>query len=426
MKIKSITGREFLDSRANPTVAAILTLEDGRSVSAIVPSGASTGQHEAVELRDGDVLRYGGAGVLKAIDNIEKIIQPALIGLSVLEQELIDRKMMELDASANKSVLGANAILAVSLATARAGALVSNLPLYEYLSRFNPDFTGTYQLPVPMMNVLNGGRHANWATDIQEYMILPVGVKSFSEAVRACSEIYQSLKKILKDSGYGLGVGDEGGFAPAVKNNEESFALLAAAVSAAGYQLGRDIVLGIDAAASEFYQNGTYLLKKEGKSMNGVELADFYAHLAEKYPILSWEDVFSEDDWSNFQTFTATYPKVQVVGDDLYATNIERLARGIKEKSSNSILIKLNQIGTLTETIAAILLARTNGLTTVISHRSGETEDDFIADLAVGLNAGQIKAGAPARGERTAKYNRLITIEAELGERAVYTAFPFI
>ena len=426
MKIKDIKSFEVLDSRGNPTVGASVILADGQVGTALVPSGASTGQHEALELRDNDQDRYQGRGVLRALENIEEKIKPALSGQSVFDQEKIDRLMIDLDGTEDKSRLGANAILAVSLAACRAAALASGQPLYAYLSRFNPDFKGRYRLPVPMLNVLNGGRHADWATDIQEYMILPVGMKDFATALRVGAEIYYRLKEILKESGYGLGVGDEGGFAPAVKNNEESFGLLLKATQAAGYRPGREVLFAIDAAASEFYEDGVYNLHKENKRLSGRELADFYTALAGKYPICSWEDVFAEDDWENFREFSAAHPGVQVVGDDLYATNLKRLERGIKEKSSNSILIKLNQIGTLSETIAVIRLAKENNFTTVLSHRSGETEDDFIADLAVGLDTGQIKAGAPARGERTAKYNRLIKIATELGDRADYAAFPFL
>ncbi len=426
MKIIAIKGQEILDSRGNPTVKATVTLEGGAQGTAAVPSGASTGKYEAVELRDGDLKRYGGQGVLTAIKNIDTKIALALIGQIASDQEKIDQIMIDLDGTDNKAVLGANAILAVSLAVARAAAAAENKPLYQYLSKFNPDFDGVYHLPVPMMNVLNGGKHADWATDIQEYMIMPVGAKTIADAVRIGAEIYQSLKKVLKSKGYSVSLGDEGGFAPAVKSNEETFILLQEAVVAAGYELGRDVVFAIDAAASEFYHDGAYVLKKENKTMDGRELSSFYAALGEKYPIKSWEDIFAEDDWDNFKEFSAAHLDVQVVGDDLYVTNVKRLEKGIAEKSSNSILIKLNQIGTLTETIQAILLARKNNLSSVISHRSGETEDTFIADLAAALGTGQIKTGAPARSERTAKYNRLISIEAELAGKSDYSPFPFL
>lgn len=426
MNIISLKAQEILDSRGNPTIMATVTLSNGAKGTAAVPSGASTGRYEAVELRDGDSQRYGGQGVLQAIRNIEERIAPAITGQLASEQERIDRIMIDLDGTDNKAVLGANAILAVSLAVARAAACGEKKPLYEYLTKFNPDFKGVYQLPVPMMNVLNGGKHADWATDIQEYMIMPVGAKTMAEAVRMGAEIYQSLKQVLKQKGYSISLGDEGGFAPAVKSNEEAFKLLEEAVASANYELGKDIVFAVDAAASEFFTDGAYLLKKENQTLSGSELAAFYQSLGEKYPIKSWEDIFAEDDWENFQAFSAANPHVQVVGDDLYVTNVKRLERGIAAKSSNSILIKLNQIGTLTETVQAILLARKNRLTSVISHRSGETEDAFIADLAAALGTGQIKTGAPARSERTAKYNRLITIEAELAGQSVYSPFPFV
>lgn len=427
MKIQDIRALEILDSRGNPTVSATIKLENGVEATAMVPSGASTGSYEAVELRDNDSSVYGGLGVRRAIENIEKKIKPALVGQEVESQVVLDDIMIKLDGTANKADLGANAILAVSMAAARAAALSAGLPLYQYLTKFNPDFSGHYSLPVPMMNVLNGGKHANWATDIQEYMILPVGAKDMATAVRFCAEIYQHLKKVLKSKNYSISVGDEGGFAPSVSSNEEAFALLSEAVKSAGYVLGRDIIFGIDAAATEFYSEGAYHLKKENKVLSGSELAAFYGELQKKYPIYSLEDIFAEDDWLSFQEFTAKNGQaVQIVGDDLYVTNVERLERGIQAKSSNSILIKLNQIGTLSETIAAILLARTNKMTAVISHRSGETEDSFIADLAVAMGTGQIKTGAPARSERTAKYNRLLAIAAELGDKASYAAFPFL
>ncbi|MFA5130874.1 MAG: phosphopyruvate hydratase [Patescibacteria group bacterium] len=426
MKISAIKAQQILDSRGNPTLAATVILENGVSAWAAVPSGASTGSHEAVELRDGDARVYNGLGVLKAIKNIETKIAPALIGQEASEQEKIDNLMIALDATDNKSVLGANAILGVSLAVARAAAASSGQPLYQYLTKFNPNFAGTYEMPVPMMNVLNGGKHANWATDIQEYLILPIGAKSMAAAVRMGAEVYQALKKVLKEKKYSISVGDEGGFAPAVSSNEEAFELLTLAVKAAGYELGRDIVFGIDAAASEFYAAGVYDLKKENKKMTSAELIDFYVGLNARHPILSFEDVLAEDDWEGFRNFTAEFNnRVQVVGDDLYVTNVSRLKRGIAEKISNSILIKLNQIGTLTETVQAINLAQANGMTAVISHRSGETEDAFIADLTVAMGTGQIKTGAPARSERTAKYNRLMAIEAELGAKSAYAKFPF-
>ena len=427
MKIKSIKALQILDSRGNPTLSATVVLENGATGWAAVPSGASTGSYEAVELRDGDKSIYGGASVLTAVKNIEEKISPALIGQDATNQKNIDEIMINLDGTENKANLGANAILGVSLAVARAAAAGLNQPLYQYLTKFNPSFSGIYQMPVPMMNVLNGGKHANWATDIQEYMILPVGAKSITEAVRMCAEIYQNLKKVLKNKGYNISVGDEGGFAPAVSSNEETFELLTEAVKAAGYELGQDIVFGIDAAATEFFADGVYNLKKEEKTMTSAELIAFYQELSERHPIRSFEDILAEDDWDGFKSFTDAFNReVQVVGDDLYVTNVKRLERGIKEKTTNSILIKLNQIGTLTETVNAINEARANGMTAVISHRSGETEDAFIADLVVAMGTGQIKTGAPARSERTAKYNRLMAIESELAGQSEYAKFPFI
>ena len=426
MKIIAINAYEVLDSRGNPTVSAKVILDNGASGQAMVPSGASTGSYEAVELRDGDKARYGGAGVLRALENIKNIIAPALIGFNPEDQSGLDKVMLSLDGTDNKAKLGANAILAVSLACARAAAAGLNIPLYQYLAKLNPDFSGSYYLPMPMMNILNGGKHADWATDIQEYMILPVGAKDMATAVRMCAEIYQALKKTLKSAGYGISVGDEGGFAPAVKSNREAFELMAEAVTLAGYNLGSDIIFGIDAAATEFYQDGKYHLNKEGREVNSAELADFYAGLQAEFPIYSLEDIFAEDDWDGFKNFMIKNSNtVQVVGDDLYVTNVTRLQKGIEEKASNSILIKLNQIGTLTETVEAILLARQAGMSSVISHRSGETEDTFIADLAVAMGTGQIKTGAPARSERTAKYNRLMEISSELGDGAIFSKFPF-
>lgn len=427
MKIKSIKALQILDSRGNPTLAATVTLENGATGWAAVPSGASTGSYEAVELRDGDKAVYGGQGVLTAVKNIEEKIAPALVGLDATNQANIDSVMIALDGTENKATLGANAILGVSMAVARAAANGLNQPLYQYLSKFNPEFKGIYQMPVPMMNVLNGGKHANWATDIQEYMVLPVGAKNIAEAVRMCAEIYQTLKKVLKAKGYGIAVGDEGGFAPAVKSNEETFDLLSEAVTSAGYKLGDDIVFGIDAAATEFFQDGSYHLNKENKVMTTEELIAFYQDLALRHPIRSFEDILAEDDWAGFKNFTEAFNReVQVVGDDLYVTNVKRLERGITEKTTNSILIKLNQIGSLTETINAINEARANGMTAVVSHRSGETEDAFIADFVVAMGTGQIKTGAPARSERTAKYNRLMAIEAELNGKSEYASFPFL
>lgn len=426
MKIKSVNAFEVLDSRGQPTVSAQVVLDNGAVGKALVPSGASTGSYEAIELRDGDQVRYHGGGVLQVVQNIKDIIGPAIYGLDPEKQEELDNLLIKLDGTNNKSKLGANSILAVSLAVARAAANGLNLPLYQYLAKFNRSFNGEYLLPLPMLNVLNGGKHANWATDIQEYLVIPVGAKSIAEAVRCGAEVYQSLKKVVKEKGYSILVGDEGGFAPAVKTNAEAFELLKIAVENAGYQLGQDIIFGIDAAATEFYAAGKYNLKKEGLSLNSFELASFYRDLQTKYPVLSLEDIFAEDDWDGFVEFMKnSNGHEQIIGDDLYVTNVERLQKGIDLKASNSILIKLNQIGTLSETIKTINLAHDNGLTTVISHRSGETEDSFIADLAVAMGAGQIKTGAPARSERTAKYNRLIEIEQELRGVSKLANFPF-
>lgn len=425
MNIIKIKAFEIIDSRAQPTVSVQLTLADGSIGESAVPSGASTGAYEAVELRDGDLTRYHGAGVLKAIENIEKIIAPKLVGKDAYNQKEVDQMMIELDGTDNKSNLGANAILAVSLACAKASAASLGLALYEYLAKLNPNFSGQYLLPMPMMNLLNGGKHADWSTDIQEYMIMPIGAKNINEAIRMGVEIYQSLKKILKDHNYTISVGDEGGFAPNFKDNEEPFKFLEKAVAAAGYKMRKDIVFAIDAAATEFYHAGVYHLHKEGKKLNSAQMINFYQNLADNYAILSFEDPLAEDDWQGFKDICLALPSLQIVGDDLYVTNTLRLEKGINEKASNSILVKLNQIGTLTETIKTINLAQNNNFSTIISHRSGETEDTFIADLAVAMASGQIKTGAPCRSERTAKYNRLLKIASELGSKAVYAKFPF-
>jgi enolase len=426
MKISSIHAQEILDSRGNPTIESVTTLEDGTTGWAAVPSGASTGKYEAVELRDGDPKRYLGQGVLKAVENVNTKINGAVKGMDAARQAELDKKMIELDGTENKANLGANAILSVSLSAARAEAAAEQKPLYEYLSRFNPDFKGTYTMPIPEMNVMNGGKHANWATDIQEYMLFPIGAPSVGEAVRMNAEIYQNLKKIIKAKGYAISIGDEGGFAPNVKSNEEPFQLMSEAIVQAGYILGTDVSFGIDPAASEFFKEGKYVLNKEGKTVTSDELAVFFKNLASRYPIISMEDIFAEDDWNGFKKYTEQNNTTQIMGDDLYVTNTKRLARGIQEKTTNSILIKLNQIGTITETVAAILDARAAGMTSVISHRSGETEDTFIADFVVAMGTGQIKTGAPARSERNAKYNRLMRIARELGDKARYANFPFV
>jgi enolase len=423
MKITKVFAQEILDSRGNPTIEAVTTLEDGTTGWAAVPSGASTGAYEAVELRDGDMARYAGAGVLKAVENVNAKIAQAVIGLDAADQAKLDQTMIDLDGTENKANLGANAILSVSLSAARAQSAAEKKELYEYLTKFNPDFNSTYVMPIPEMNVMNGGKHANWATDIQEYMLFPIGAKSTAEAIRMNAEVYQILKTIIKAKGYNITVGDEGGFAPNVTSNEEPFQLLSEAIEKAGYALGHDISFGIDAAASEFFHEGKYKLAKEGKEVTSDELAEFFKNLANKYPIISMEDTFAEDDWDGFQKFTAANPNLQTVGDDLYVTNVKRLQKGIDNKTTNAILIKLNQIGTLTETINAVLLARKNNMKSVVSHRSGETEDTFIADFVVAMGIGQIKTGAPARSERVAKYNRLMRIERALAGKTTYFRF---
>jgi len=426
MKITSVHAQEILDSRGNPTIECVTTLENGSSGWAAVPSGASTGKYEAVELRDGDPKRYLGLGVLKAVENVNTKINSLVKGMDAEKQEALDKKMIELDGTENKAHLGANAILAVSLSAARAEAASEKKPLYEYLSKFNPDFKGIYTMPLTMLNVLNGGKHGNWASDIQEYMLFPVGAKCTSEAIRMGAEVYHAIKKVLKSNGYSIAVGDEGGFAPQFKNNEEPFQILMQAIEIAGYQPKVDFCLGIDGAASEFYKEGKYHLKKEGKDMSTDELVEYYMMLWNKYPIVSMEDIFDQDDWYGFKKlYEKTEGKMQVMGDDLFVTNIKRLQRGIDEKTCNSILIKLNQIGTLSETVSAILLARKSGMTAIVSHRSAETEDAFMADFVVAMGTGQIKTGAPARSERVAKYNQLMRIERELGDKAVYAQFPF-
>jgi enolase len=424
MKIKAVKAAEILDSRGEPTVECQVVLEDGSVGWAAVPSGASTGKYEAVELRDNE-KRFHGKGVRKAVENVNQIIATEITGFDAEDQQGLDKKLIELDGTENKSRLGANAILAVSLATARAQASAEQKPLYQYLTKFNPFFDNHYLMPLPQMNVINGGKHANWATDIQEYMLLPIGAKSFAQAAEINAEIFFQLKNLLKKSGYAITVGDEGGFAPTnFKDNEEPFRFLVEAIKAAGYQPGSDVVLGIDAAASEFFNEDHYQLKKEGKEFSSNQLIDFYQQLQEKCPIVSIEDGLSEDDWSGFQKLTEKIGQnSQIVGDDLYVTNRKRLEKGIREKATNAILIKLNQIGTLTETIETIITAKKVGFKTIISHRSGETEDTFIADLAVAMNAGQIKSGAPCRGERTAKYNRLLRIERELQETQKEVSF---
>jgi len=414
--IKSIKAREILDSRGNPTVEAIVVLSDDSFGIAAVPSGASTGKYEAVELRDGDQKRYGGLGVLKAVDNVNDVIAPALTGTSAADPELIDHKLLELDGTPNKTNLGANAILGVSLAAYRAAANSAGLPLYKYLNRY-----AKYLLPVPMMNILNGGKHAADSTDFQEFMVVPAGASSFKEALRMGTEVYHALKKTIKERKLNTNVGDEGGFAPSVSTNEEAVELIMKAIELAGYEAGNDCFIALDPAASSFYQNGEYVLAREGSKLTGQQMVDYYVKWASRYPLISIEDGLDEDDWTSWVLMTSKLgDRVQLVGDDLYTTNVKRLEKGISQKASNSILIKPNQIGTLSETLAAIKLAQQAGWTTVISHRSGETEDSFIADLSVAVDAGLIKTGAPCRSERVVKYNRLLMIEDELGDNALY------
>jgi enolase len=414
--IADLYAREILDSRGNPTVEVEVVLEDGTVGRAAVPSGASTGTYEAVELRDGDAGRYGGKGVLRAVEHVNDEIAMEVVGLNAVDQAEIDALLIELDGTENKSRLGANAILGVSLAVARAAAAALGLPLYRYLGG-----VGANLLPVPMMNVVNGGRHADNNLDLQEFMIVPVGAGSFAEALRMGAEVYHSLRRILHERGLSTAVGDEGGFAPRLDANEEALKLLVAAIESAGYRPGEDVALALDPAASEFFEDGRYVLKGEGRSLSPDEMVDYYADLAGRYPILSIEDGLAEEDWEGWELLTRRLGNtVQLVGDDLFVTNPGRLSRGITLGVANSILIKLNQIGTLTETLETIALARQAGYAVVISHRSGETEDTFIADLAVATRAGQIKTGAPSRSERVAKYNQLLRIEEELGESAVY------
>ncbi len=415
--IESVKAREIIDSRGNPTVEVEVVLVDGSAGMASVPSGASTGKYEAVELRDGDKNRYGGLGVLRAVDNVNRGIAPELVGMSVLDQAAIDGRLIELDGTANKSSLGANAILGVSLAVAKAGADFLGLPLYRYLGGARANV-----LPVPMLNVINGGKHASDSTDFQEFMIVPAGADDFRRAMQMSSEVYHCLHKVLQEKGLNTGVGDEGGFAPVLSRNREAVELILAAIDLAGYKAGRDLFLALDPAASTFYQDDKYVLSREGRSLTSAEMVDFYARWVSEYPIISIEDGLAEDDWTGWALLVAKLgAKTQLVGDDLYVTNIERLERGIAENCSSSILIKLNQIGTLSETMGVIKRAQRAGWTTVVSHRSGETEDTTIADLAIAADAEFIKAGAPCRSERLAKYNRLLRIEEELGDGARYS-----
>jgi enolase len=425
-KITHVHARQVLDSRGNPTVEADVILESGAFGRAIVPSGASTGEHEALELRDGDKSKYLGKGVLKAVSNVNGEIAKAVTGFDAADQRALDQKMIQLDGTATKSRLGANAILAVSMAAARAAAIAAKEPLYKYLARYSSDHSANL-LPVPMMNILNGGAHADSSVDFQEFMAMPVGAPSFKEALRWGVEVFHSLKSALKKHGYSTAVGDEGGFAPSCKSNEEAIQIVLEAISAAGYKPGEQVAIALDPAASEFFDkaSGKYVFKKSDKSAHSsLEMSDYWTKWVEKYPIVSLEDGMAEDDWSGWKTLTqaigskTSKKRVQLVGDDIFVTNTERLSRGINEGISNAILIKLNQIGSVTETIQAIELARKAGFNSIISHRSGETEDTFIADLAVATAAGQIKTGSASRTDRISKYNQLLRIEEEVGSAA--------
>ena len=416
-KIESVRALEILDSRGNPTLRVFLTLDKGITASASVPSGASTGENEVVELRDDDRSRYGGKGVQKAVANVNEIIAPKLTGMNPAQQAEIDYLMIELDGTSNKGKLGANAILGVSMAVARAAASASGISLYSYLGG-----PGAVCIPVPMMNILNGGKHAENSVDFQEFMIMPVGAPTFAEALRYGAETFHALRDILKKRGYATGVGDEGGFAPDLKSNDEACQVIVKAIEAAGYKPGKDISIAIDPAASSFYRNGIYDLVKSGQGKkSSTEMTNLYANWLKEYPIVSIEDGLAENDWEGFHILTGVLgERIQIVGDDIYVTNTRFISRGIREKTSNAVLIKLNQIGTVTETIEAIQLCRRAGWAFVISHRSGETEDTFLADFAVAMGGGQIKTGSLCRSERIAKYNRLLEIEAELGKAAVF------
>ena len=415
IRLTGLTALEVLDSRGNPTIAVTAHTEKG-SGRAIVPSGASTGVHEAVELRDGDPKRYGGKGVTKAVSHVTGEIAERLRGFDVLDQKGLDQALIELDGTPNKGRLGANAILGASLAAAHAAAQAKGVPLYRYLGA-----EGATTLPLPMANILNGGAHADTSVDLQEFMVCPVGPPTFAEAMRAVSEVYQALKKVLKGQGLVTAVGDEGGFAPNLRSNEDALKLIVDAIKQAGYEPGRDVAIALDPAASEFYADGKYTLKGEGRTLDAAALVGLYSEWTARYPIVSIEDGMAEDDWDGWRLLTDRLGgNVQLVGDDLFVTNVARLKLGIEKGVANSLLVKVNQIGTLTETLDAIDLARHSGYSSVISHRSGETEDTTIADLAVATGAGMIKTGAPARSERVAKYNRLLSIEADLGEAAVY------
>ena len=416
-RIISIEAMEILDSRGNPTIRTRVSLENGVCGTASVPSGASTGENEALELRDGDKSRYGGKGVLKAVENVNREIAPELLGMTPDRQAEIDRMMLKLDGTSAKSNLGANAILSVSMATAATAAKSHNVPLYAYLGGVSG-----FRLPVPMMNIINGGEHADNSVDLQEYMVIPSGAPSFREALRYGAETFHALKKILQSKGYATSVGDEGGFAPNLKSNEEACEVIIEAIQAAGYEPGKDIFLALDAAASSFCNQGSYVFQKSGSgTKNSTEMLGFYGSMVEKYPIVSIEDPMDEHDWDGFSAITKKLgDKIQIVGDDLFVTNTDFVRKGISKKAANAVLIKLNQIGTVSETLATIQLCQKSGWNYIISHRSGETEDTFMADFAVAMAGGQIKTGSASRSERIAKYNRLLEIEAELGESAIF------
>jgi len=420
--IKRIAAREILDSRGNPTIEVDVELSDGATGTAAVPSGASTGKYEAVELRDGDKRRYGGLGVSSAVNNVHREIAPALLGMAASDQEKIDEKLIKLDGTANKSRLGANAILGVSLAVAKAAARSHRLPLYQYLGN-----KAAGRLPIPLMNILNGGKHAADSTDFQEFMVVPSGAPSFKKALQMGTEVYHALKQVIKDKGLNTNVGDEGGFAPSLKSNKEAVELILAAIELAGYKAGKDCFIALDPAASSFCRDDKYILDREGTALTSSQLIDYYARWVADYPIVSIEDGLAEDDWDGWVALTARLGnKIALVGDDLYVTNLQRLETGITKRASNAILIKPNQVGTLTETLNTVKHAQQAGWLTIISHRSGETEDTTIADLAVAVGSGLIKTGAPCRSERVAKYNRLLRIEEELGTQARFPGREFL
>ena len=426
MKIKNIVAEEILDSRGNPTIEAVVTLDTGHSARAAVPSGASTGSHEALELRDGDKSRYLGKGVLQAVKNVTEVLAPKLIGVDARDQRALDNLMIELDGTPTKNKLGANAILSISIATLKAVALAQDIPTHQYVARlFGRDET-KFELPIPMMNVLNGGKHALGSTDMQEYMVMPIGAPTVTEGIRWGAEVFHTLGKMLKKRGFQTTVGDEGGYAPALKRNEEPLELMIEAIETAGYKPGEQISLAMDPASSEFFEDGLYNLATENKKLTSKQMVNLYSEWFEKYPIISIEDGLAEDDWDGYVEKTKLLGKrLQIVGDDLFVTNPDRLQKGIDLGAANSILIKLNQIGTVSETIDAMQLAYKNGMTCVVSHRSGETEDAFIADFVVGSGAGQIKTGSLCRSERIAKYNQLMRIERNLGKNGKLAKFPF-